>query len=99
MAANFNAPEIGKLAVRENTKIGDGGAAPRGYEDMVVAAENDTVGISVGGKALHDLSRHYVHNCKAIADVLRHINELAIGCDEEASWIAGARPVGRLRLG
>src|SRR5271155_3992984 len=99
MAANFNAPEISKLAIRQNTKIGDGGAAPGRHEDMIVAAENDTVGILVGGKALHDLSRHCVYNCKAIADVLRHINELAIRCDCDASRITRARTVRRLRLG
>ena len=99
MAANFDAPEIGKLAVRENTKIGDSAAAPGRYEDMVAAAENDTVGILVGGKALHDLSRHYIYDCKAIADVLSHVNELATRCDCDASRIARAPTVGRLRLG
>src|SRR5579863_8612909 len=99
MAANFDAPEIGKLAVKENTKVRDGATGPRRHEDVAVAAENDAVGILVGGKALHDLSRHYIYDCKAIADVLSHVNELATRCDCDASRIARARTVGCLRLG
>src|SRR5215469_3503925 len=99
MAANFNTPKIGKLAVSENMKVGEGGAAPRGDEKMVVAAENYAVGVVIGGKTLHDLAPRGIYNRKAIANVLRHINELAVRCDRDASRITRARAVGRLRLG
>ena len=75
MAANFNAPKIREPAVSENMKVGDGGAAPGGDEEMAVAAEDDAVGVVIGGKALNDLARLWVYNREAIAYVLRHINE------------------------
>src|SRR6516162_6817298 len=99
MAANFNAPKIRKPAVSENMKVGDGGAAPGGDEDMAVAAEDDAVGVVIGGKALNDLARRWVYNREAIANILRHINELTARCNRNAAGIARARAVGRLHFG
>src|SRR5215471_18134232 len=99
MAANFNAPKIRKLAVSENMKVGNGGTAPSGDEEIAVAAENDAVGVVIGGKALYDLARRYLYNREVIADILCHINELAVRWDRDASRIAGTHAVGRLRLG
>src|SRR6516162_9718599 len=99
MAANFNAPKIRKPAVSENMKVGDGGAAPGGDENMAVVTEDDAVGVVIGGKALNDLARRWVYNREAIANVLRHINELAARCNGNAAGIARARAVGRLHLG
>src|SRR6516225_10949963 len=99
MAANFNAPKISEPAASENMKVGDGGAAPGGDEEMAVAAEDDAVGVVTGGKALNDLARLWVSHREAIAYVLRHINELAARCNRNAAGIARARAVGRLHLG
>src|SRR6516162_3460131 len=98
MAANFNAPKISEPTVSENMKVGDGGATPGGDEEMA-AAEDDAVGVVIGGKALNDLACLWVYNREAIAYVLRHINELAARCNRNAAGIARARVVGRLHLG
>src|SRR6516165_9642921 len=99
MAANFNAPKIREPAVSENMKVGDGGGAPGGDVEMAVAAEDDAVGVVIGGKALNDLARLWVYNREPIAYIFRHINELAARCNRNAAGIACARAVGRLHLG
>src|SRR6516165_6527169 len=99
MAANFNAPKISEPAASENMKVGNGGIAPGGDEDMAVAAEDDAVGVVTGGKALNDLARRWVYNREAIGNVLRHINELAARCNCNAARIARACAVGRFHLG
>src|SRR5215813_2328077 len=65
---------------------------------MTVVAENYAVRVVIGGKALHNLTRSRVYHREAIADVLRHINELAARCDSDPGRIAGARALSGLRL-
>src|SRR6516165_5841387 len=99
MAAHINASEIGELSISENMKVGDSRTSPRRDEKMAVAAKDDTIRVVIGRQALHDLARRAVYDCQAIADVLRHVNELAARCNREAGRVARARAIGRFLFG
>src|SRR5215472_2301717 len=65
---------------------------------MAVGAENNAIGVVIGGKALHDLARRGVYDRKAITHVLRHVNELSVWRHRHARRIARTRAVSSLGL-
>src|ERR1043166_2819362 len=66
---------------------------------MTVGADNDAIGVVIGGKSLYDLARRGVYDSKAIANVLCHVNKLAVRRDCKARRIAGAHTVSSLCCG